>query len=140
MLKQLFMSSAVMVVALIASANGQELASRNEPSAAQTRVLQSPPGDAQTGIPASVDGDDAVAAAIFAAAGRSRPSTGTDRLSNKEIDPDDAVGAAIFAAAGRALGTSTQIGLGVSDFKANFDFAAQALRPASLAPGSAEIP
>jgi hypothetical protein len=56
------------------------------------------------------------------------------------VDGDDADAVAIFEATGRALGSIAQIRNAVPDFTANFDRAAQTVRPAPLAPGSAEIP
>jgi hypothetical protein len=126
MMKQLFMSSAVIVFALVGPASGQELASRGEPAPTRIQILRAPASDGldeyraledafggprqlRVQIPASVDGDDA-----------------------------DAI--VIFAAAGRALGPTAQIRHSVPDFTANFDRAAQTVRPAPLAPGSAEIP
>jgi hypothetical protein len=97
MLKQLVMSSAIATVAFVGTASAQELPSRGEPA------------QAPAWIPASIDGGDAEAAAIF-------------------------------SAAGRTLGLTAQLRDAVPDFKANFDLAGQTVRPAPLAPGSAEIP
>jgi hypothetical protein len=87
MLKHLLMSSAVTMFALLGSASGQELASRSVPMQTQVieqstvdplkdyRLLADAFGDLRrplTPIPASVDGDDAAATAIFARAGISR--------------------------------------------------------------------
>jgi hypothetical protein len=56
------------------------------------------------------------------------------------IDGGGADALAVFEATGRALGSIAQIRNAVPDFTANFDRAAQTVRPTPLAPGSAEIP